>query len=138
MRACGLFAAAIVLMAAASSHAQSEDYPNSILGRKNPAPTQKFKGYVSSNPVYPTPLPPPQGYVPPPSREMRIHPAATPPDMYVPQTGAVLPNWPTVSGSGRGGAETYQDRAVRCSHQAVVYGAAAGDRNAYVGSCINQ
>jgi hypothetical protein len=37
-----------------------------------------------------------------------------------------------------GGAETYQDRAARCAHQAGVYGQAAGDRNAYVDSCINQ
>jgi hypothetical protein len=37
-----------------------------------------------------------------------------------------------------GGAETYQDRAARYAHQAGVYGQAAGDRNAYVDSCINQ
>ena len=37
-----------------------------------------------------------------------------------------------------GGVETYQDRAARCAHQAGVYGQAAGDRNAYIGSCINQ
>ena len=64
--------------------------------------------------------------------------ATTPPPLYVPETGRTLPNLPTVSGSGRGGAETYQDRAARCAHQAGVYGADAGNRNAYVGSCINQ
>jgi hypothetical protein len=64
--------------------------------------------------------------------------AVTPPPLYVPQTGRTLPNLPTISGSGRGGAETYQDRAARCAHQAGVYGADAGNRNAYVGSCINQ
>jgi hypothetical protein len=63
---------------------------------------------------------------------------AVPPPIVVPQTGRVLPNLPTVSGSGRGGAETYQDRAVRCAHQAGVYGQAAGDRNTYIGTCINQ
>lgn len=62
----------------------------------------------------------------------------TPPPMYVPETGRTLPNLPTVSGSGRGGAETFQDRSARCAHQAGVYGSAAGDRNSYVGSCINQ
>ena len=36
------------------------------------------------------------------------------------------------------GSETYQDRAARCAHQAGVYGQAAGDRNAYIGGCINQ
>jgi hypothetical protein len=61
-----------------------------------------------------------------------------PPPIVVPQTGRVLPNLPTVSGSGPRGAETFQDRAARCAHQAGVYGQAAGDRNAYVGTCVNQ
>ena len=56
----------------------------------------------------------------------------------VPETGRVLPNLPTVSGSGADGAETSQDRAVRCAHQAGVYGQAAGNPSAYIGSCINQ
>jgi hypothetical protein len=64
--------------------------------------------------------------------------AAVPPDIVVPQTGKVLPNLPTVSGSGRGGAETFQDRAARCSHQAGMYGQAAGDRGTYMGTCLNQ
>jgi hypothetical protein len=61
-----------------------------------------------------------------------------PPPIVVPRTGRVLPNLPTVPGSGPGGAETFQDRATRCAHQAGVYGQAAGDRNTYVGTCINQ
>ncbi|MEP7031620.1 MAG: hypothetical protein ABI830_11855 [Pseudolabrys sp.] len=61
-----------------------------------------------------------------------------PPPLYVPQTGQLLPNIPSVNGAGPGGTETSQDRAVRCAHQAGVYGQAAGDRNAYVGACINQ
>src|SRR5690348_6336905 len=64
--------------------------------------------------------------------------AVTPPPLSVPQTGRTLPNLPTVTGSGRGGAETFQDRAARCAHQAGVYGSAAGDRNSYVGGCVNQ
>ncbi len=64
--------------------------------------------------------------------------AVTPPPIVVPETGRSLPNLPTISGSGRGGAETFQDRAARCAHQAGVYGPDAGNRNAYVGSCINQ
>jgi hypothetical protein len=126
-------------MPAAASHAQSDDDRYTIMRPEKPGPMQKFKSqYGSSNPVYPTPLPAPQGYIPPRSHEVKTHPTAVPPNMYVPQTGQVLPNLPTVSGSGRGGAETSQDRAVRCAHQAGVYGAAAGDRNAYVGSCVNQ
>lgn len=58
--------------------------------------------------------------------------------IIVPQTGRALPNLPSVSGSGPGGSETYQDRAARCAHQAGVYGQAAGDRGTYVGTCINQ
>jgi hypothetical protein len=61
-----------------------------------------------------------------------------PPSLYVPETGRVLPNLPSLPGAGVGGVETGQDRALRCAHQAGVYGAAAGDRNAYIGSCVNQ
>ncbi len=64
--------------------------------------------------------------------------ATTPPPIVVPQTGQALPNLPTLSGSGPGGRETFQDRSARCAHQAGVYGQAAGDRNTYVGTCINQ
>jgi hypothetical protein len=65
--------------------------------------------------------------------------AVTPPPLYVPETGRTLPNLPTISGSGPGGAETFQDRAARCAHQAGVYGSTAtGNRNAYVGGCVNQ
>jgi hypothetical protein len=58
--------------------------------------------------------------------------------IIVPQTGRALPNLPTVTGAGPGGRETYQDRAARCTHQAGVYGQAAGDRGTYIGNCINQ
>ena len=93
----------------------------------------------SSNPVYPAPLPAPQGFTPPPSHAVVTRPPAVPPPLYVPETGRTLPNLPTVSGSGPGGAETYQDRAARCAHQAGVYGpGATGNPNAYIGSCINQ
>ena len=64
--------------------------------------------------------------------------ATLPPPIVVPSTGQVLPNLPTVPGAGRGGAETFQDRAARCTHQAGVYGQAAGDRGTYVGTCLNQ
>ena len=74
----------------------------------------------------------------PRSKTVRQPYAATPPPITVPQTGRTLPNFPTISGSGAGGAETFQDRAARCAHQAGVYGPAAGDRNAYVGTCVNQ
>jgi hypothetical protein len=90
------------------------------------APKYKSPGSTSKRVVIPRPTNVPQLQ------------AVTPPPLYVPETGRTLPNLPTISGSGRGGAETYQDRAARCAHQAGVYGADAGNRNAYVGSCINQ
>lgn len=93
----------------------------------------------SSNPVYPTPLPVPQAPLPVPHQEV-VTPRRpeVPPPLYVPQTGRLLPNLPAVTGAGPNGAETSQDRAARCTHQAGVYGQAAGDRTSYIGSCINQ
>jgi hypothetical protein len=63
-----------------------------------------------------------------------------PPPIISPQTGQAYPNLPPpIPGSGIGGRETGQDRAVRCAHQAGVYGpAATGNPAGYVGSCINQ
>jgi len=75
--------------------------------------------------------------IPPPANVPRPH-AAVPPSLYVPQTGRTLPNLPSAAPSGPNRTETAQDRAVRCAHQAGVYGQAAGDRNAYIGTCINQ
>lgn len=62
----------------------------------------------------------------------------TPPPIYVPETGRLLPNLPALPGAGPGGRETGQDRALRCQHHAGVYGNATGNRGAYVGGCINQ
>ena len=76
--------------------------------------------------------------IPPPAPSPRPPPAGVPPPLYVPQTGRMLPNLPTRRRPGRTAAETSQDRAARCAHQAGVYGQAAGDRSAYIGSCINQ
>jgi hypothetical protein len=119
--------------------AQSVDGPYNIMQPEPTGHPPKHKArHGSSNPVYPTPLPAPQVYNPPPSQQVVTpRPSALPPPLVVPQTGQALPNLPMI-GSGPGGAETSQDRAVRCAHQAGVYGAAAGDRNAYVGGCINQ
>jgi hypothetical protein len=132
---------ALTLMAPAMpAQAQSgDDNDHAIMAPEKPAPTPKLKRpRGSSSPVYPTPLPPPLHYVPPPIQSVVTQPPPVPPPLYVPQTGQLLPNLPAVSGSGPGGAETSQDRAERCAHQAGLYGQAAGDRNAYVGSCINQ
>jgi hypothetical protein len=70
----------------------------------------------------------------PPAKPRHIPPM--PPPVIDPRTGQVYPNLPPpVPGSGMGGRETGQDRAIRCHHQAGVYGQTGGN---YVASCINQ
>jgi hypothetical protein len=61
---------------------------------------------------------------------------AVPSSVYVPQTGRTFQNLPTLPGSGPGRAETFQDRAMRCSHQAGVYGQVGANRGTYMGSCL--
>ncbi|HZD88942.1 MAG TPA: hypothetical protein VE224_02490, partial [Pseudolabrys sp.] len=61
-----------------------------------------------------------------------------PPPIVSPETGRLLPNLPNPAPSGPNGTETFQDRAARCAHQAGVYGSEAGNRNAYIGTCVNQ
>jgi hypothetical protein len=135
-----LLAIAIVLSAilAAPAHAQ-----NSILG-DNYSIMVPEKGYKPSQPEpwlapkYKSPRGTVKHVKLPKSTVVPMPNAQVPPDLYVPQTGRVVPNLPTVSGSGRGGAETFQDRAARCAHQAGVFGQAAGDRGSYMGACVNQ
>ena len=92
----------------------------------------------SSDTIYPAPLPGPQAPLLVPHQEVVTPRPQTPPPLYVPETGRALPNLPTI-GAGPGGAETSQDRAARCAHQAGVYGPnAIGNPNSYIGGCINQ
>jgi hypothetical protein len=89
----------------------------------------------SSNPVYPAPLPGPQAPAAAPRIEPPSRRATVPPPLFVPETGRTLPNLPAAGP----GAETSQDRATRCAHQAGVYGpSATGSPAGYIGSCINQ
>ena len=136
----------VLALAAPAFSAESSD-DNGTINIMRPEPEQAAPAKQkprkarrgSSNPVYPAPLPAPQAPLPVPQQEVVTpHRPKIPPPLYVPETGRTLPNLPTVSSSGPKGAETFQDRASRCAHQAGVYGAAAGDRNAYIGSCINQ
>ncbi len=74
---------------------------------------------------------------PTPDEPRRI--PAMPPPIVVPQTGQSLPNIaPPIPGAGVGGRETFLDRWTRCTHQAGMYGAQAGDRSTYITTCINQ
>jgi len=128
--------ALMLCVSAVPAHAQSDDERYSIMRLEKGAKPAAPEPWLA--PKYQSPRGTREHVVIP--RPVPVPPRATtvPPPLYVPQTGQTLPNLPTVSGAGPGGAETYQDRAARCAHQAGVYGAAAGDRNAYVGSCINQ
>jgi hypothetical protein len=131
----------LALMAAgtiAQAHAQTANDPFRIMPVQQPlvAPqptTPWVPPPLKSDPsLTNTRLPPPPTTVP------RLRATNVPPPLYVPQTGMSLPNVPRVSGSGPGGKETYQDRAVRCVDQAGRYGALAGGRDTYINMCINQ
>ena len=108
------------------AQAQSDNERYSVI-RPEPelAPKHKSRRGAGQRVTIPRYVPAPQPYT------------GVPAPIIAPRTGVALPNLP-MPGSGPGGRETSQDRAVRCSHQAGVYGQAAGDRNAYVGTCINQ
>jgi hypothetical protein len=116
-----------VLTSAGPLRAQSDD-ERYIIMKPEPWLGPKYKSPRGTRqqvePVQPLPGPEP--------------PVAAPPPIFVPETGRLLPNLPAIAPAGPGGRETYQDRATRCHHQAGSYGAAAGDRNAYIGACINQ
>lgn len=123
----------LLLLAAAISAvpaiAQSADDDSYSIMRPEPWLPPKYKS--------------PRGTPERPMKAPRIHVpqhqvTAPPPPLYVPQTGQVLPNMPTINGAGPGGMETSQDRAVRCANQAGVYGANAGNPGGYVNNCIAQ
>jgi hypothetical protein len=131
------------LMSALPAHAQTVDDPYTIMrpepGTRQPKPSEpkSFEPWLA--PKYQSPRGT-QQHVKRPRTTPPVEPAypQSPPPIYVPETGRLLPNLPALPGAGPGGAETGQDRALRCQHQAGVYGPAAGNRDDYIGSCINQ
>ena len=125
---------ALTLMASAlPARAQSDDERYSIMRPEKGTKPARPQPWLA--PRYKSPRGTPQHVVIPRTVSPPRPSAPVPPPLYVPETGRVLPNLPA---PGSGGRETYQDRVARCVHQAGVYGQAAGDRNAYIGSCINQ
>jgi len=68
----------------------------------------------------------------PKSKIVRPPSAIDPGYVYVPQTGRTFQNLPSLPGSGPGGTQTSQDRAIRCMHQSGVY----GQGGSYMGSCF--
>jgi hypothetical protein len=138
-----IVALALVLAVSASPAlaAGADDSAINIMVPEKGAPAKKkphkTRRRGSSNPVYPIPLPRPQAPLAVPQiRNARPH-TTTPPPLYVPQTGRLVPNQPAV-GSGVGGRETFQDRAARCVNQAGVNSVTAGDRSGYIRGCVNQ
>ena len=130
---------ALALLAPAAAHAESGT-PSWMIMKPEPGRPAEL----------PEPWLPPKYKSPRGSRQHVTHPhprvkratrpmvAPVPPPIVVPQTGQVLPNMPTLSPSGPNGTESFQDKATRCAHQAGAYGAAAGDRGTYIGTCVNQ
>jgi hypothetical protein len=94
-----------------------------------PVPKPVRRAHGSSNPVYPTPLPQPDHFAPTPEIATQPPLRSVQPYVMSPQSGRVLPNL------DQGRPESGQDRAMRCAHQAGVYGEPGGS---YLGACINQ
>ena len=134
-------AAALVLLAfAGAAFAQSDEERYNIMRPEPGSHAKRVEPYEPwLAPKYKSPRGTIKHAVIPRPQNLPERRTTLPPPMVVPQTGAVLPNLPQAGGgAGPGGRETFQDRAVRCAHQAGVYAPTAGERNAYVGGCINQ
>ena len=131
-----LFALAVIV-SAAPARADSDDDRYTIMRPEKGSKIEKPEPWLA--PKYKSPRGTRQHVVIPRPADAPSPHAAVPPPIVVPETGRTLPNLPMISGSGPRGAETGQDRALRCAHQAGVYGpGATGDRSAYIGGCINQ
>jgi DNA segregation ATPase FtsK/SpoIIIE-like protein len=63
---------------------------------------------------------------------------AEPPPPVVLPGGKVVPNLPVSPEVPPTARESVQDRTIRCTHQAGVFGVPADQRNLYIGSCVNQ
>jgi hypothetical protein len=130
--------AVLTLVLSLPARAQTVDDPYNIM-RPEPGTRQPKASEPWLAPTYKSPRGTGQRVRPlrtaPPSVQATPQ---TPPPIYVPETGRLLPNLPALPGAGLNGRETGQDRALRCQHQAGVYGDATGNREAYVGGCINQ
>jgi hypothetical protein len=127
MRRLSFIVLAVALIAPSLAQAQADDMGVPDIMKPEPWLPPKYHS-PRGLPQKPKPLRPREAPPPPMAKTPRL--------LVVPQTGAVLPNLPATPGAN--GRESYQDRAVRCAHQAGVYGEMAGDRTGYINSCINQ
>jgi hypothetical protein len=128
-------AALAAVSAAVPAHVRADEFPYSIMvpekgatpDKPEPWLAPKYKSPRGTRKHVTVPRPAPS----PPQRR-----ATVPPPIPVPETGRVLPNLPAAPGVT--GVESGQDRALRCAHQAGVYGPAVGNRGTYIRTCINQ
>ena len=120
---------ALTLLAPGLAHAQY-DIMRPELGRAEELPTPWLP------PKYKSPRGSHNRVEPVPQHKPRHVDPRTPPPLYVPQTGQVVPQSPVISPSGPHRTETFQDRATRCVGQSSAPG--AGNPGAYVGTCVNQ
>src|SRR5205085_9710484 len=89
-----------------------DDY--SIMTPEKGSMAQKPEPWLA--PKYKSPRGTVKSLIIPKSRIVTPPSANIPPSVVVPQTGQTFQNLPTLSGSGPGGAETFQDRAARCAN----------------------
>ncbi|MGH6682472.1 MAG: hypothetical protein ACRECA_00875 [Pseudolabrys sp.] len=123
--AAGMIGLLLAAAAIAPAFAQDDGMGRYNIMRPEPGVPPKYKSPRGST----------EHVVIPPSTQVPLSQTVVMPPLVIPQTGQVVPNQPVLAPSGPHGAETYQDRAMRCATQAGTYG---GDRTAFVGTCINQ
>jgi len=133
-------AVAAGLLAAGPAHAQFDGDRYNIMKAEPGTPRKSTRSKPTDNPEpwlapkYKSPRSTKQRITTPkPQPAPQKKGSKVPPLLYVPETGRTMPNLPSPTGT-----ETSQQRAVRCAHQAGVYGQAAGNRTNYINSCINQ
>ena len=97
------------------------------------APIRRARGSSSPSPVPPYQSPPDVDFTPP--RAPKAPTLTQAPVVQTPVPGFYNVPPPPTSLSGPG--QTFQDRAIGCSHYGATQGVGAGQIGAYTGSCVN-
>jgi hypothetical protein len=150
----GLSALVFVALGAGATSAQSLDYgtpqimapePGTRLparvrpraadlpAQRGDAPIRRARGSSSPSPVPQYRSPPDLDLTPPRTPKAPTLTQAPPVPRPVPGFNNVLPPPTSLSGSG----QTFQDRAIGCSHYGASQGVGAGQIGAYTGGCVN-
>ena len=119
---------------AAATTAATQPHHPSLLGREKFISKLHRRGLYavrgSSGSVLPTPLPRTQLIPPEGGGALTLAPQQQEQGpTRIPGTAKIIPNVPH-------GAETFQDRASRCTFQAGLYGVPGNLRNQYMGACV--